>query len=454
MPPIFTLGAASVRGFGFGAAAAAPTLSMATTMYSGALNIYPVCVKGHTDGNFYVGIPGDGTDTVMKFNGTTGAIIWQRSLSRGQSSSSVNVYSIAVDSSNNVYFLKSDGAQPTAVQTFLVKYNSAGTIQWQRKLTTNVFGESNTIPGSVSCSTDGSLITVSMTYVAATGVYSGGIITYNSSGVLQWQRKVQASPTSTYLELPCSVYDSSNNVYVSGYAQNNNYGVVLKYNSTGTLQWQKYCTGGKALGIGLDSSNNIYISAGDTPNTGLNFNLTKLDSAGTYVSNADGANGGIPTMPCMAVDASGNTYGMRTEGSNPWETKVSSTNSSLTTRFSNKVTRTAGSTASTWRSYGASILGDASTGTYFLTLANYAQTAGGSGGAIFKFLRAGTGTSSTDVTVSPITWNYTTTASTTRSVAVTVAAGILSELAGNVTDAVGGLTDAAGTLSSSTNFTA
>jgi hypothetical protein len=145
---------------------------------------------------------------------------------------------------------------------------------------------------------------------------------------------------------------------------------------------------------------------------------------------------------------------MRTEGSNPWETKVSSTNSSLTTRFSNKVTRTAGSTASTWRSYGASILGDASTGTYFLTLANYAQTAGGSGGAIFKFLRAGTGTSSTDVTVSPITWNYTTTASTTRSVAVTVAAGILSELAGNVTDAVGGLTDAAGTLSSSTNFTA
>jgi hypothetical protein len=445
-------GAKAAKGFGFTAATAALPLSMATTIYSGSLNIYPACVKGHTDGNFYVGIPGDGTDTIMKFNGTTGAIIWQRSLSRGQSSSSVNVYSIAVDSSNNVYFLKSDGPQPTGVHTFLVKYNSAGTIQWQRRLTTNVFGESNTNPGSVSCSADGSLITVTMNYVAATGVYSGGIITYNSSGTLQWQRKVQASPTSTYIELPCSVYDSSNNVYVSGWAQNNNYGVVLKYNSTGTLQWQIYCTGGKALGIGLDSSNNIYISAGETPNTGLNFNLTKINSSGTYVANADGANGGIPTMPCMAVDASGNTYGMRTEGSNPWETKVSSTNSSLTTRFSNRVTRTAGTTDSTWRSYGSSLLGDASTGTYFLTLANYAQTAGGYGGVIFKFLRAGTDVSLTTQTVSPLTWYVTATASATRSVSVTVAAGILSELAGNVTDAAGGLTDAAGTLSSSTNF--
>jgi hypothetical protein len=248
------------------------------------------------------------------------------------------------------------------------------------------------------------------------------------------------------------MYDSSNNVYVSGFSQEQGGGFIAKYNSSGTIQWQNEWSSGKGFGLGMDSSNNIYISTGQDPNTGLNFNLIKINTSGTFIANADGANGGIPTMPNMAVDANGNTYGMRTEGNNPWETKVSSTNSSLVTRFSNRVTVSAGVTTSSFFSYNSSLLGNTSTGTYFLSICAYAQTAGGFGGTVFKFLRAGTDTGATTITVSPITYNYVTTASTARSIGLTYGASSMGEGAGNVTEAAAGQTDAAGTLSTSTNY--
>jgi hypothetical protein len=455
MPLLGTRGAASAKGFGFTAAtAAAAALSKATTIFSGTSSVFPAGMIGHTDGNFYVGVSFNGVQNIMKFDGTTGAIIWQRQLTRGQSDCSIPVNCVALDSSNNVYFTFRDGTGSQR-RTHLIKYNSAGVIQWQRQLFTSLpFGDgSNTEPGSVSCNAAGTLITVTMTYLAtySPNVYSGGIITYNGSGTLQWQRKITAATNTAYLELNASVYDSSDNIYVSGWTQNNNLGVILKYNSSGTIQWRRDSGGGKALGLGLDSSNNVYISAGDTPNNGTNFNLTKCDSSGTYITTRDGGNGGIPTMPNMAVDSDGNTYGMRNENDAPYEAKASSTNSSIVTRFSNRIFRTAG-VQMPYRSYGSSLLGSKSAGLYWLAFANYSQTAGGFGGVVYRFLRSGTDVSLTEQTVAPLTWYVTATASTARATTVTFVTSTTSELIGNVTDAAGGQTDSAGTLSSNSNF--
>lgn len=454
MPRLGSLGSGGAKGFGFGAAVAALPLSQATTIYSGTSNVFPTGVTGAPDGNFYVGVGQSGTDYVMKFNGTTGAVIWQRSLSRGQGNSSVPKNCIAVDGSNNVYFTKRDGSGGSR-RVALVKYNSSGVLQWQRQIYTSVFGESNTEPGSVSVSADGTLIALTMTYVSESpnpARYRGGTLLYNSSGTLQWQRYIRSTSLSSYIELNASMFDSSNNIYVSGFMQEAGGGLIAKYNSSGTLQWQNAWSAGKGFGLGMDSSNNIYISTGEDPNTGTNFNLLKINTSGTFIANADGANGGIPLMPNMAVDANGNTYGMRTEGNNPWETKVGSANSSLVTRFSNRVTVSAGAVNSAFYSYNSSLLGNTSTGLYFLSVCTYQQTAGGFGGTVFKFLRAGTDTGATTQTVSPITWNYVTTASAARSIGLTYGASSFGTGTGDATDAAGGQTDSASTLSSSTNY--
>ena len=63
---------------------------------------------------------------------TSGTIQWQKTLG---SPGYDRGYGIAVDSSGNVYINGSSDAGSTGVETFqLAKYNTSGTIQWQRML--------------------------------------------------------------------------------------------------------------------------------------------------------------------------------------------------------------------------------------------------------------------------------------------------------------------------------
>ena len=56
--------------------------------------------------------------------------------------------------------------------------------------------------------------------------------------------------------------DSSGNVYVCGTDESRR-NFVAKYNNSGVIQWQRtlqgYFFGEEALGVGTDSSNNVYI---------------------------------------------------------------------------------------------------------------------------------------------------------------------------------------------------
>ena len=61
--------------------------------------------------------------------------------------------------------------------------------------------------------------------------------------------------------------DSSGNVYITGQvylpSTNSNDMIVVKYNSSGVIQWQKYLGGAsytdRGVGIAVDSSGNVYI---------------------------------------------------------------------------------------------------------------------------------------------------------------------------------------------------
>jgi len=228
---------------------------------------------------------------VAKYN-SSGTLQWQRVLG---GSGSEYCRGAAVDSSSNLYAVGHTNASGAGgFDVLIAKYNSSGTIQWQR-----------TLGGSGSDSSDDATIDSSGNlYVAATTSSTGPaganllLAKYNSAGTIQWQRVLGSTSDDQSRGV---VTDSLDNVYISGYTNSSGAGgydmLIAKYNSSGTLQWQR-----RLGGSGNDNSRSLSISAidelyvlGYTASTGEGGDdllLAKLPSdgslTGTYV--LDGVN--------------------------------------------------------------------------------------------------------------------------------------------------------------------
>lgn len=140
----------------------------------------------------------------------------------------------------------------------------------------------------------------------STGTGMGLFSFSTSSGAKNWGNMYRASPSnssSTFdtVGATCAV-DSSGNIYSSGYRSGGNQnGLVIKTNSAGTLQWarQLQSSGGgglvKLMGIGVDSSANVYVSGMDNGVSPTQLVLLKYNSSGTLqwqrkITNVDGFN--------------------------------------------------------------------------------------------------------------------------------------------------------------------
>jgi len=121
------------------------------------------------------------TDAFVIKVDSSGTELLQRTLSEGTNiGQTIERMSMVIDSSNNVYFLvqSSSGGVDNGV---LVKINSSGTLQWQRKISFSV----STQPRGLGLATDGSLVSV-----YSTSTYGQGVVVHNSSGTLQWQKRL------------------------------------------------------------------------------------------------------------------------------------------------------------------------------------------------------------------------------------------------------------------------
>jgi len=207
-------------------------------------NGYSVCVD--TEGSVYfTGIESNGS-LIVKYN-EFGVIQWQRKINGAQGDS------ISIDSLNNVYY-----AGTINDNILIVKYNNSGTIQWQRKL-----GNTGFVSGSYFLSID----SLDNIYVCGFSQEPGDYILiakYNTSGIIQWKKRISGptnlSNTGRYL-----TFDNSNNPYLVATISQGI--LIIKLNSSGDIQWQKTFspTSGFDIdnwqGIVADSSNNIYVSA-------------------------------------------------------------------------------------------------------------------------------------------------------------------------------------------------
>jgi hypothetical protein len=175
-----------------------------------------------------------------------------------------------IDSSENSYMAFSGFQSPNAA--VLSKLNSSGSVLLQRMLRNNsvLDGEgSETADGiftnyAPAIDTAGNIIvsgSIQKNFQGGSSPIGGTIfIKYNSSGTLQWQKKLVATPGAFFTPIS-TVTDSSNNIY-SLINDSSLPGVfIVKLDTSGNILWQRRIQGVSSdySRIFTDSFSNLYI---------------------------------------------------------------------------------------------------------------------------------------------------------------------------------------------------
>jgi len=199
---------------------------------------------------------------------------------------------VGVDSSDNVYVGGLTDAGTNGA--FLAKLNSSGSVTWKKLL--NPGGGNYIWWDSMNVNSSNSTVTVVGHNSSAEVVFAQ----YDFNGNLNWQRSTNASGTNA---LGVAI-DASNNIYVAFVVSS---GVnIIKFDSSGTVQWQRRIT--STLGS-LDMAkisvlgNFMYVTfvlRNGTPQQGLICTYLPTDGSGvgsTYEINSSYTfNYSIPTM--------------------------------------------------------------------------------------------------------------------------------------------------------------
>jgi len=144
-----------------------------------------------------------GTNIIVKANSSGTATIIK-------TSSNSQFFKIAIDSSSNIYLY---GKENFGNNSTLHSLSSTATINWSRKF---VIGTTIGTTGTVTTDSSGNIYYV--INVPTTGSPTGAVILkYNSSGTLQWQRQLTTGTTSSTPLVSQDITIVNNQVNITGY---------------------------------------------------------------------------------------------------------------------------------------------------------------------------------------------------------------------------------------------
>lgn len=258
-------------------------------------------------GNFYITGRESGLNNasyIAKFD-NTGAFQWDKNIGDNGAGELEEGGFVAVDSNSNVYVAYTAPPSSGVAGFVLIKLNSSGTHQWSRNI--NLSGSAQTrVRGIVIDSSDN-------IYTTGTVANEGFLLKYDSSGTFQWHRRQQSQATANPECRSFDIYWNGSDLYISG--SNNSYtqatGAItkdlhcIKYSTSGTLTTLgslKYDTNRtqeiNGDRITVDSSGNVFVldSARDL--------IVKYNSSGTLQWNKTigGATIVLEDIDCQGTD--------------------------------------------------------------------------------------------------------------------------------------------------------
>ena len=177
---------------------------------------------------------------------------------------------VAADSAGNIYITgetNSFGPHTPYPTLFLTKYDTNGTLVWQR-----TWSNTSETANAIALDSAGNIYVTGNIRDAGYGTYYALLLKFNSAGGLLWERDWGVS--NDFDVGNGLAVDSTGNVYLVGETQNWGAGefdaLIMKFDPSGTLLWER-TWGGKnferAYAAAVDSAGNLYVGGATDSNS-------------------------------------------------------------------------------------------------------------------------------------------------------------------------------------------
>jgi hypothetical protein len=248
---------------------------------------------------------------VAKLNQQSNSISWQKQIGDGTAAGSYSGFhhnNNDIDQSGNFYtsVFKKEGA---VSEYYITKFSSAGSASWVKKLASTEYGFFDKLKvdnsGNVFTGYD----------VALSGSFSEAramITKLDSSGTLQWAKKLNMTSTSQYSSLLGMSPDNSGGVSIAGYGYDNSnseiYGFVTRFSSSGTTVWSRKILNALARDVSVGSDGSVYVYGDDRSPGSSKMLLMKFSSLGTLIWQRDISGLGAGQVSSIEVDSNNDIF--------------------------------------------------------------------------------------------------------------------------------------------------
>ncbi len=225
--------------------------------------------------------------TTLKYN-SRGSLVWSMTYN-GSGNSEDEAYAITVDATGNIYIAGYTTNTSTGRDMIIIKYNNSGQQNWVQ--TYNGSGNGQDEAYAITVDNFGDPIIAGYSFHTDMGLQMT-VIKYNSSGNLQWVHLFDAYAGGGEDVAYAITVDAANNIYIAGYSDSplgdspsNKDMVTVKINAAGIRQWvntyDAASLSDEAYAITVDAYDNIFITGYTTNENGKDYTTIKYDKFGT-----------------------------------------------------------------------------------------------------------------------------------------------------------------------------